>query len=132
MEVGDLMRNMNALETHFNDKDSCPVMAMLKPSGNIIGSVPEETRGGETQEIDVMMNFGGIKAEFIEKQTSATCIKLASKGQQFFGKLSVYAEHLQLLCQPITYRHFFIQRHHCGYNQFKQLKKIEQVSPKVK
>ena len=86
-EVSDLMKNMKALENHFNDEDACPVMAMLEPSGNIIGSVPEETRGGDTQEIDVMMNFGGIKPEFLEKQTSATRIKLAKQGQTYFGEL---------------------------------------------
>ena len=66
-KVSDLMKNMKALENHFNVEEACPVMAMLEPSGNIIGSVPEETRGGDTQEIDVMMNFGGIKPEFLEK-----------------------------------------------------------------
>ena len=86
-EVSDLMKNMKALENHFNDEEACPVMAMLEPSGNIIGSVPEATRGGDTQEIDVMMNFGGIKPEFLEKQTSATRIKLAKQGQTYFGEL---------------------------------------------
>ena len=87
-EISDLMGNVKALENHFNDEEACPVMAMLEPFGNIIGSVPEETRGGETQEIDVMMNFGGIRPEFILKQKSATCINLAEDGIIFFGEFS--------------------------------------------
>ena len=65
----------------------CPPIAMLMPKLNLVGSVPESTRAGVLQEIDVMMELQGLDSSFFEKVTSATKLHLSDKGKIYFGKM---------------------------------------------
>ena len=67
----------------------CPPIAMLLPKLNLVGSVPESTRAGVLQEIDVMMELQGLDSSFFEKVTSATKLHLSGKGKKYFGKMKI-------------------------------------------
>ena len=67
----------------------CSPIAMLKPKLNLVGSVPESTRAGVLQEIDVMMNLRGLETSFFLKVTSATKLQLSDKGKAYFGKMKI-------------------------------------------
>jgi hypothetical protein len=80
------MGNAKALDDVFNDSSVFPAMSMLGPRLYGVGSMPEGTRGGDTQEIDVMMDLRGFKQTFLLKATSATVLSLSPVGQTFFGE----------------------------------------------
>lgn len=102
--VSDLTENAKVLQTKFElckdcaktehvGKESnkqnlqcskCPAIAMLRPKLNIVGSLPEGTRAGGLQEIDVMMEVKGLKSSFFKKTTSATKLELEIKGNFFW------------------------------------------------
>ena len=73
----------------------CSPIAMLKPKLNLVGSVPEGTRAGGLQEIDVMMELKGLESSFFLKVTSATKLHLSTKGKTYFGKFK-----LNINCEP--------------------------------
>ena len=67
----------------------CSPIALLKPKLNLVGSVPEGTRAGGLQEIDVMMELQGLQRSFFLKVTSSTKLCLSAKGKAFFGKFKI-------------------------------------------
>ena len=66
----------------------CSPIAMLKPKMNLVGSVPESTRAGVLQEIDVMMELQGLESSYFLKVTSATKLHLSDRGKSYFGKIN--------------------------------------------
>ena len=69
----------------MNDSEKSPSMAMLKPQFCLSGSIPENSRSGSLQEMDIMMTLKGVKENYLALTSSATQIKLTAEGQKFFG-----------------------------------------------
>ena len=85
-DVNLMMDNAKALTDFISDPSKSPAMAMLRPKTFLVGSVPEGTRAGDTQEIDVMMELEGFQSCYLEKTNSATKLMLTASGQMFFSK----------------------------------------------
>ena len=108
--VSDLTENAKVLQAKFElckdcakaeemDKESnkrilecskCSAIAMLRPKLYIVGSLPEGTRAGVLQEIDVMMELKGLKSSFFKKTTSASKLELEEEGKDYFGKIKLF------------------------------------------
>ena len=82
-----MMDNAKGLLDFFSDPDKCPAMAMLAPKMNLVGSIPEGTRAGDIQEIDVMMELGGFQPCYLEPSESASTLKLSTIGKLYIGKI---------------------------------------------
>ena len=85
-DVNLMMDNAKALTDFIRDPLKSLAMAMLRPKLSLVGSIPEGTRAGDIQEIDVMMELKGFQPCFIEKTNSATMLKLTTSGKMFFSK----------------------------------------------
>lgn len=84
--VNDMMDNAKGIQDVFSNPDKCPTMAMLDPKLNLVGSIPEGTRSGEVQEIDVMMELAGFKANYLAPTNTATSLLLTDDGKEFCSK----------------------------------------------
>ena len=90
-DVNLMMDNAKALTDFIRDPLKSPGMAMLRPKLYLVGSIPEGTRAGIIQEIDVMMELKGFRPCFLQKTNSATMLKLTTSGKMFFSKLQQLA-----------------------------------------
>ena len=82
-----MMDNAKALTDFITDPSKSPALAMLCPKLSLVGSIPEGTRAGDIQELDVMMDLMGFQPCYLEKTNSATALKLTESGKTFFCKL---------------------------------------------
>lgn len=85
--VNDMMSNAKGLQDYFSDPQKCPAMAMLSPKMSLVGSIPEGTRAGEIQEIDVMLELSSFHPSFLAPTESASKLTLTTPGKMYFCKL---------------------------------------------
>ena len=81
-----MVETASEMQKAFNDATKYAAMAMLVLKLFVVGSMPERSRAGTVQEIDMMMELGGFKHEYLEQTDSATRLRLSKNGIEFFRK----------------------------------------------
>ena len=84
--VNTMMGNAKALYDQISDGLKSPALAILEPEMFLVGSIPEGTRVGHVQELDVMLELKAFKKCFLQPTESATKLILTDKGKEFFSK----------------------------------------------
>ena len=92
-----MMDNAKGLQDHFSNPLKSPAMAMLRPKMCLVGSIPEGTRAGGIQEIDIMMEMAGFQHCYLSPTESASSLKLTTIGKMYFGKILVFDSEILII-----------------------------------